>query len=256
MKKLKITTNIIEQHEHKGVKLEVLEYVRKKATHGLGNTESLAYRVEEPSYAYRLLFKLQNDGILMEGGLLHYMFGNLSISTSSALTGLGSMMKRAAAGEGTTLTEVKGTGEVYLEPTHGEHFLIVELDNDTLIADKGLFYAGSNTLKISAEMQSNISSAIFGGEGLFQTKVEGSGIAVFQSPVPVEELVCVDLNNEKLSVDGTFAILRTGNITFKVEKSAKTLLGSAKSGEGLLQTFSGTGKVWIAPTMAVHSVMR
>jgi uncharacterized protein (AIM24 family) len=256
MQKRKITTSVIETHEYKGVKLEVLEYIRKKAMHGLGNTEPLAYKVEEPDYAYRLLFKLQNDGIFMEGGLLHYMYGTLAISTSSALTGLSSMMKRTAAGEGTSLTEVKGTGEVYLEPTHGEHFLIVELDNDTLIADKGLFYAGSNSLKISAEMQSNISSAIFGGEGLFQTKVEGSGIVVFQSPVPVEELVCIELNNEKLSVDGTFAILRTGNIAFKVEKSAKTMLGSMKSGEGLLQTFSGTGKVWIAPSMAVHQVMR
>lgn len=255
MKKKKLSSNVIEQYEHKGVKLEVIEYVRKKAMHGLGSAENLAYKTEEPEYAYRLLFKLTNGGLLLEPGLLHYMVGSLSISTSSSVSNLTSMLKRAAASESSSLTEIQGTGEVYLEPTQGEHFLIVELENDVLIADKGLFYAGSNSLKVSSEMQSNISAALFGGEGLFQTKVEGNGIAVFQSPVPVEELVCIDLNNEKLSVDGTFAILRTGNIAFKVEKSAKSMLGSAKSGEGFLQTFSGTGKVWIAPTLAIHQVM-
>jgi uncharacterized protein (AIM24 family) len=37
-----------------------------------------------------------------------------------------------------------------------------------------------------------------------------------------------------------------------VEKSTKSFMGSMQSGEGLLQTFSGTGEVWLAPTQSVY----
>jgi uncharacterized protein (AIM24 family) len=49
--------------------------------------------------------------------------------------------------------------------------------------------------------------------------------------------------------------LRKGNIEYRVEKSNKSLLGSAISGEGLLQTFSGTGEVWLAPTQSFYTRM-
>jgi uncharacterized protein (AIM24 family) len=98
-------------------------------------------------------------------------------------------------------------------------------------------------------MQKHVSSALFGGEGLFQTKVSGKGWVVLTTPVPASEIQKITLNNEKLSVDGSFAILRKGNIDFKVEKSSKGLFSSKISGEGLLQTFTGTGEVWLCPTI-------
>jgi Mitochondrial biogenesis AIM24 len=94
--------------------------------------------------------------------------------------------------------------------------------------------------------------ALFGGEGLFQTKVAGSGICVFESPVPADEVLRVDLKNEALRVDGNFALMRTGSIEFSVERSTKGLLGTLTSGEGLLQTFRGTGSVWLAPTQEIY----
>ncbi len=104
-------------------------------------------------------------------------------------------------------------------------------------------------------MQKNVSSALLGGEGLFQTQVRGSGLAVFELPVPASEVRCVHLNNETLQVDGNFALMRSGQIDFSVEKSSKGMFGSMTSGEGLLQTFRGTGRVWLAPTQAIYSQM-
>jgi uncharacterized protein (AIM24 family) len=37
-----------------------------------------------------------------------------------------------------------------------------------------------------------------------------------------------------------------------VEKSTRSLLGTLTSGEGLLQTFRGTGSVWLAPTQHIY----
>ena len=75
------------------------------------------------------------------------------------------------------------------------------------------------------------------------------------SPVPATEIQKIELKNEKLSVDGNFALLRTAGVNFKAEKSSKTWVGTAVSGEGLLQTFSGTGTVWLAPTQGVYQLL-
>jgi uncharacterized protein (AIM24 family) len=81
---------------------------------------------------------------------------------------------------------------------------------------------------------------------------KGAGICVFESPVPADEVLRIDLKDESLQVDGSFALMRTGRIEFSVEKSTRSLVGTLTSGEGLLQTFRGTGSVWLAPTQAIY----
>jgi uncharacterized protein (AIM24 family) len=113
-----------------------------------------------------------------------------------------------------------------------------------VIADKGMFYCGQGALDVGSAVEKNVSSALFGGEGLFQTRIKGTGICVLKSPVPADEVMQIDpKDDETVLVDGSFALMRTGRIEFSVEKSTRSLLGTITSGEGLLQTFRGTGSV-------------
>lgn len=96
-------------------------------------------------------------------------------------------------------------------------------------------------------MRSNVSSAVLGNEGLFNLGIQGQGIVCLESPCPREELVEIWLDNDVLKVDGNFAIAWSGSLDFTVERSGKTLLGSAASGEGLVNVYRGTGKVLLAP---------
>ena len=64
------------------------------------------------------------------------------------------------------------------------------------------------------------------------------------------------LNDETLQVDGSFALLRTGDVHFSVEKASKSFAGAVTSGEGLLQTFRGSGTVWVAPTQPLYQAMK
>ena len=57
----------------------------------------------------------------------------------------------------------------------------------------------------------------------------------------------VTLQNDTLKIDGNFALAWSGSLRFTVERSGKSLVGSAASGEGLVNTYSGTGKVLMAP---------
>jgi uncharacterized protein (AIM24 family) len=86
----------------------------------------------------------------------------------------------------------------------------------------------------------------------FVQKVSGSGLVVFKIPVPREEILELTLEGDTLQVDGSMAILRTGDVQFNVEKASTTLVRAVTSGEGLLQTFRGRGKVWVAPTQPIY----
>ena len=113
--------------------------------------------------------------------------------------------------------------------------------------DDGLFLACESRLTHKAVMRSNLSSAVAGGEGLFNLGISGDGILAIESACPREELIEITLDNDVLKVDGNFAIAWSGSLDFTVERSGKTLIGSAASGEGLVNVYRGTGKVLLAP---------
>ena len=92
-----------------------------------------------------------------------------------------------------------------------------------------------------------MSSAAAGGEGLFNLCVSGPGILCLESPCPKEELIEIELSEDVLKVDGNMAVLWSESLDFTVERSGKTLTDSAASGEGLVNVYRGTGRIWIAP---------
>ena len=50
------------------------------------------------------------------------------------------------------------------------------------------------------------------------------------------------------------AVAWSSTLQFTVERSGKTLIGSASSGEGLVNVFRGTGKVLMSPVAATYSL--
>ena len=136
-------------------------------------------------------------------------------------------------GESAIKPEYTGDGVLVLEPTY-KHILLLDLDewNQSVVLDDGLFLACDAKLKHKAVMRSNLSSATMGNEGLFNLGIEGSGIVCLESECPQEELIEVTLKDDVLKIDGNMAIAWSGTLEFKVERSGKTLAGSAASGEG------------------------
>ena len=176
------------------------------------------------------------------------MYGRIEMKSGASVGGL---FKSQLTGESLIRPIYRGQGVIFLEPTFS-HIVLNQLGNGAVIVDKGIYFASTQGVKVDIEMVKTFSAVMKGGEGLFQTKLVGTGTVALVSPVPEGEIQKITLNNEKLSVDGSFAILRSGNLTFRVERSSKGLFGSAVSGEGLLQTFEGTGVVWLVPFKSVY----
>ena len=63
----------------------------------------------------------------------------------------------------------------------------------------------------------------------------------------VLNLLVLTLKDDVLKIDGNMAIAWSGSLDFTVERSGKTLAGSAVSGEGLVNVYRGTGKVLMSP---------
>jgi uncharacterized protein (AIM24 family) len=97
------------------------------------------------------------------------------------------------------------------------------------------------------QVRSNISSAVGGGEGLFNLCLLGSGIVALESNAPRGELIEFVLKNDVLRVDGPMAVAWSGSLEFSVERTTKSLVGSAASGEGLVNVYRGSGRVLVAP---------
>jgi uncharacterized protein (AIM24 family) len=240
--------------ESQNTKIEVLEYQNLGGNDNFPVAEKLFFAQKSNIKLRQVRITLNNSSLTAESGALQFMKGNIALKSFGGNGAKGffkGIASSVLANESMIKPQYQGTGIIYLEPSF-KHYMIVELNNEEIIADKGLFYCCESSVSVSVQAMKNISSAIAGGEGLFQTKVSGSGFCVFEIPIPEEELVEFELQNEMVQVDGNFTLFRLGNIDFTVEKSTKSIFGSVASGEGLLQTFRGTGKVIIAPTLPVY----
>lgn len=248
---------ILSKHSCNNVDFEVLSFDNLQGAQSVGMAESMFFAKQTGLHVKQVKITLNNSSVKTEAGALYYYKG--SIDSKTKMGGVGGLFKKAVSGAVTNESAIKpvysGTGEIYLEPSF-KHYIFMELNDDSIIVDKGLFYCCSNEINIKATSQKNISSALLGNEGIFQLQLSGTGIVVLESNVPESEIVTCELTNgEELKVDGNFAIARTSGVSFSVTKSDKSLLGSVVNGEGLLNSFSGEGTVWLAPTQPMYDRM-
>ncbi len=192
----------------------------------------------------------KTSGVTLQAGAMQWMAGNVNATTGIKGVGdfLGKAMRGKVTGESAIKPEYVGDGTLVLEPTY-RYLLLLNVGDwgGSIVLDDGLFLACESTLKHKAVMRSNLSSAVGGNEGLFNLGISGQGVLCLESPCPQEELVEVTLQNDVLKIDGNMAIAWSGSLEFTVERSGKSLIGSAASGEGLVNVYRGTGKVWMTP---------
>lgn len=227
----------------------VIEYIRDLSV--MPSEALLAYYCNEMNVRKRqVICELKESNITLQAGAMQWTVGNVNATTGIKGVGdlFGKALRGSVTGESAIKPEYTGDGTLVLEPTY-KHILLVDLDewNGSIVLDDGLFLACDASLKHKAVPRSNLSSAIAGNEGLFNLGIVGHGVLCLESPCPKEELVEIELKNDVLKVDGNMAIAWSGSLEFTVERSGKTLIGSAASGEGLVNVYRGTGRVLLAP---------
>lgn len=198
----------------------------------------------------QLLLTLNGDSYTVQAGAMQWMGGGVNMNSGVKGVGnfFGKMVSSAVTGESVAKPEYTGYGKLMLEPTYRHILLLDVAEWGSIVLDDGLFLACQSSLEHKVVARSNVSSAILGGEGLFNLSLRGNGIVALESPVPMDELITVSLQDDCLKIDGNMAIAWSGSLDFTVEKFSKSLLGSAVSKEGFVNVYRGTGKVLMAPT--------
>lgn len=249
------TFTVIESQKIAGAVFDVVRYDKLQGSDDLQVAEKIFFANQANIHLKMVRVTLSNSELLLEPSALYFMKGHLQLESSTGGLAKG-LMRKFLTNETLFQSRIKGSGEVFLEPSFG-HYLLFTIENDGLIFDKNAFYCASSGIDVSAKVQSTISSALFGGEGFFQTCASGTGVVILISPVPIDELIIYELAaGEKLSVDGNFAFVRTASVSFQAELSGKSIFSTVVSGELLLQTFTGPGMVWLAPTQGIYDKLK
>lgn len=198
-----------------------------------------------------------NNKAVLQAGAMQYMVGNVNVSTGVKGVGdfLGKALKGAVTKESGVKPEYEGTGLLVLEPTY-KYILLQDVSQwpGGMVVEDGMFLACDGTVKHTISKRENVSSALLGNEGLFNLCLSGNGTAVLESNVPAEELIAIDLQNDTLKIDGSMAVCWSAGLQFTVERTTKRLIGSAVSGEGLVNVYRGTGRVLMAPVTPSYSL--
>ena len=199
----------------------------------------------------------KNHSAIIQAGAMQWMGGH--VEATSGVKGIGDLFGKAIKGAVTKETAVKpeyvGEGCLVLEPTY-KYIILVDMAKwgaTGMTIEDGMFLACDANVKNKVVARKNISSAVLGGEGLFNLSLQGDGVAALESNVPEEELIEVVLENDELKIDGNLAVCWSSNLDFTVERTTKTLVGSAVSGEGLVNVYRGTGRVLMCPVAPTSS---
>ena len=200
----------------------------------------------------------KDHSAIIQAGAMQWMGGN--VQATSGVKGIGDLLGKAIKGAVTKETAVKpeyvGEGCLVLDPTY-KYIILADIGKwgpAGMTIEDGMFLACDANVNSKVVARKNLSSAVLGGEGIFNLSLQGNGIAALESNVPEDELIEVILENDELKIDGNLAVCWSSNLEFTVERSTKTLVGSAVSGEGLVNVYRGTGRVLMCPVAPTTSL--
>ena len=250
-----ITTNLFDTTEAKRLTLKkgvfsVVEYERDLSVEPeMAETAYFASQMEVKKR--QLIASVTRDtGVITQRGRMQLMLGDLKSETN--INGVGNFVKKIVGSKVTGESAVKplytGEGTLVLEPNF-RYILLEDLKDwePGLIIEDGMFLACEDSVEMHVSARTSVSSAVLGGEGLFNTNLSGRGVVALESPVPRSELIEVKLDDDVIKIDGNMAIAWSADLMFTVERTTATLVGSMAAGEGLVNVYRGSGTVLIAP---------
>jgi uncharacterized protein (TIGR00266 family) len=131
-------------------------------------------------------------------------------------------------------------GEVTLAPPLAGDVVEHELDNASIMIQSGSYMASHPDIELDTKFGGGRS--FFGGEGLFLLKATGTGPVYLSSYGAIHEVDLVE--GERYTVDTGHIVAFEESASFDVERVGG-LKSTLFSGEGLVCTFTGPGKVWL-----------
>ena len=236
----------------------VLEYIQDVSVSPM-NAQTEYFMSQMNVRRRQIVIELDKEhSAIIQAGAMQWMGGDIQATTG--VKGIGDLFGKALKGAVTKETAIKpeyvGNGYLVLEPTYKYILLkdISEWGSSGMTIEDGMFLACDSHVQNKIVARKNVSSAVLGGEGFFNLSLHGTGTVALESNVPEEELIEIILEDDELKIDGNLAVCWSSDLDFTVERTTKTLVGSAVSGEGLVNVYRGTGRVLMSPVAPTTSL--
>jgi uncharacterized protein (TIGR00266 family) len=195
-----------------------------------------------PSFALLTISLDAGESVRAEAGAMVSYSDGVSVETSASGGVLGSLKRSVLGGESffqNTFT-AETAGEVTLAPPLAGDIVEYELDGESILVQSGSYMASETEVEIDTKFGGGRS--FFGGEGLFLLKATGTGPVYLSSYGAIHE---VELDaGEEYTVDTGHIVAFEESASFDVRRVGG-LKSTLFSGEGLVCTFTGPGKVWL-----------
>ncbi|WP_125607181.1 TIGR00266 family protein [Lapidilactobacillus bayanensis] len=194
----------------------------------------------------------QNESIQIESGSMIYHNTKVSLQghmNNNGKKGLGGLMsavgRKLTSGETFFITTATGTAndaELAIAPSNpGVIETLTLTDQQQWRLNSGAFLAMDTTAQYKM-VQQDVGSALFGGTGgLFIMETAGTGTMLISA---YGAILPLDLNGETdYVVDNAHVVAWSSQLNYKIEAASGTF--GFKTGEGLVNRFSGTGRIYV-----------
>ena len=170
---------------------------------------------------------LEHEMVRCESGALNYLRGDIAVH-SQLIPSVGGLVSSIVANESVYRPTYAGKGVITLASSLGG-FHVFELNGENWILEKGSYWASEGSVELQF-FRERLLTSLWAGEGFvyLQTRVSGRG---------------------KLVVEGNCVIGRTQSVKFQMRRPTKNFWGRFTSGESLVRSYLGPGKVLLNPTM-------
>ena len=192
----------------------------------------------------------QGETLFIQRGSMVYHTPNVSLNTqlNANGSGLGRFVKAVGrsmvSGESTFITQAvaeSDNGNLALAPDTPGQVIALELGEKQYRLNDGAFLALDGTAFYTMERQS-IGEALFGGQGgLFVMTTQGQGTLLANAFGSIKK---IELQNQEMTIDNAHVVAWDQSLDYNIHLE-NGFWQSIGTGEGVVNTFRGTGEVYV-----------
>ena len=192
----------------------------------------------------------QGETVYIQRGSMVYHTPNVSLNTklNASGSGLGRFVKAVGrsmvSGESTFITQAvaeSDNGNLALAPDTPGQVIALELGEKQYRLNDGAFLALDGTAFYTMERQS-IGKALFGGQGgLFVMTTKGQGTLLANAFGSIKK---IELQNQEITIDNAHVVAWSQSLDYHIHLE-NGFWQSIGTGEGVVNTFRGTGEVYV-----------
>ncbi|RME34972.1 MAG: TIGR00266 family protein [Thermoflexia bacterium] len=205
-----------------------------------------------PSYSLGVIRLGPNEAVRVESGAMVSMSAGITVETKAAGGVFKALARSVLAKESffqNTYRAPASGGELTVAPALPGDLFVVDLKNETLMAQSGSYVASE--MGVNLDTKWGGAKTFFASEGLILLRASGTGKLLLSSFGAIHE---VNLKpGETYTVDTGHLVAFTEGIGFKVRRVGG-LRSTLFSGEGLVVDLTGPGRVFLQ-TRSVDSFL-